>query len=372
MSEQGQERFLSTFIGKACAVSVGAAALVYAARGVGDIGIDWPFSSAHVPDFNISTDPPVAEAGVDNRFTEIEEEFDIRCRAQIGVAVGVHGFKNGPVGDGVVDKKIFGDFLPCSDSLVGSATLVPNEATGEVARVKIKYDDLEVTHPRVDFEDGRNCADIDANDSPAEATKAIAKREEKIAQGKKAKCDDGFDVTQFGGPDSLAEVKDFSFSAAQLAMYAVDPRSFENINAKNKEEVRQYYQDKYPTAIIEFVGDLPIDYSAYVEKKLEEHQNEVRAQQKQGSPVFKSVTIEVSDGKECKSVVPTAIPRDCKVIKAFGYDSGRATIKFAEISTVTDGLDAEPVVSSKPKPADSMQTTTTSATTTTISTPKKG
>lgn len=174
------------------------------------------------PDINniLSTDPEYAIATVDQSSYELEVEFDINCREQVSVAVDVETFKNGPVGDGVMEKKIFGDFLLCSDNreIQSAAVATQDPVSGEVTDLVVELSGVHVTHPRVDHLDVRNCLDLDPGDTMTEVQEKLNEYNNKVASGEKPSCDDGFRVTQLGGTSSLAAAKDIGWKAAQLAM----------------------------------------------------------------------------------------------------------------------------------------------------------
>jgi hypothetical protein len=105
---------------------------VYAVDRVVDNLVDIPDVNLDVPNpVSLEPEPAEIDVAIKPEFITVEETFDIDCKAQVTAAVGVRGFKNGPFGDGKVNKLIFGDFLVCSESVTGTAEVTQDAETGE-------------------------------------------------------------------------------------------------------------------------------------------------------------------------------------------------------------------------------------------------
>lgn len=312
----------------------------YAIHRVTDISVDIPDVDIDVPNpVSLEPDPAKVEVAVDPAFITTEETFDINCKSQITAAVGVRGFKNGPFGDGKLNKKIFGDFLVCAESITGTAQITKDSKTDEVVRVIVDYKPLEITHPRIDHEDGRNCANIPADATMFEANEKITERNEAINNGEDVDCEDGFWVSQLGGSDDLAEIVNFSHSAAQLAMSFIDPEAFKELEEQNQEDVKAYFTEKYPNAVVELSMETPVSYQQYVEEQLIKLQNEERNREKTftsngqvySEPVFKSVTIEQIESDFCNNPDLSPETPQCQQIVAMSFAGDQARIILSEI-----------------------------------------
>lgn len=172
------------------------------------------------PEVDLGSDPAVVNAAVDQNSYQTEVDFDITCLKRVSVGVDVEGFKNGPLGDGVIKKKIFGDFLLCGDNnqVEANAVETVDPITKQVTRVDVVLSGTVPIQPRVDHNDPRNCIDGNIGDTMDEINQKMQEYNDKKAKGENPGCDDGFEVTQLMGSDGLADVKDTANSAAQIAM----------------------------------------------------------------------------------------------------------------------------------------------------------
>jgi hypothetical protein len=189
-----------------------------------------------VPPIELGSDPEEAVASVDQESYAIELDLDITCTKRVSAAVNVESFKNGPIGDGVVEKKIFGDFLLCGDNqeVEGSAVESIHPITNEVQSITVTVSGLYVEQPRVDMLDVRNCIDGNIDDNIEDINQKVDEYHQKVADGDKPGCDDGFRVSQLGGTDNLAKAKDIALASAQLAL-TVDSNPVEILKAADEE-----------------------------------------------------------------------------------------------------------------------------------------
>lgn len=208
--------------------------------------------------FDLGNNPPAAEAAVIPETYQTEATFDIGCRAQVGVGVGIHGNKDELVGGGEYDKLLFGDFLLCGERagmLAARATIERDTESDEIRRVLVETDGLTVTHPRIDHTDARNCAPTRTDNSMEENWDEIEAWKTEQAKGEEPECDDGFNVSGLGGGSDLAKIKETAFAAAQIAM-ALDAQPQEIIDELNDRFVTQLEEEleaRYPGAAVEVV-----------------------------------------------------------------------------------------------------------------------
>jgi hypothetical protein len=197
-----------------------------------------------VPQIELGSDPEEAIAAVDQESYAIEIDLDITCTKRVSAAVDVEAFKNGPIGDGVVEKKFFGDFLLCGDNqeVEGSAIESVNPITNTVQSITVTVSGLYVEQPRVDMLDVRMCVDGNIDDDIDDINRKVEEYHEKVAAGNKPSCDDGFRVTQLGGTDDLAKAKDIALASAQLAL-TVDSNPVELLMEADEEYRQQIRAD---------------------------------------------------------------------------------------------------------------------------------
>lgn len=255
--DQG-EGFIKTVMGVAVvgAFAVGA---LYVADKMHWIDINLP------TEVDLGSDPGIVNAGVDkNSYTE-EADMNVTCLKRVSVGVDVEGFKNGPVGDGVLKKKIFGDFLLCGDNNEVEANAIEtiDPITHRVTQVDVVLSGLKPLQARVDHNDRRNCIDGNVGDTMQVIGEKLKEYDEKVAKGDKPGCDDGFEVTQFMGSESLADIKDFGYAAAQIAMTLdANPRGIiaeaDNILVEQvKTQLAQ--KERYTNAVINVSVERPTD-----------------------------------------------------------------------------------------------------------------
>jgi hypothetical protein len=235
------------------------------------------------PQFDLGSDPEYAFATVDQNSYELEVDFDIRCTQRVSVGVDVEAFKNGPVGDGVFKKKIFGDFLLCSNEneIESNAVATEDPVSGQITRVVVELSGVYIEQPRVDHLDIRNCVDLDPGDSMEEIQADLDAYYADAADGDTPGCDDGFTVTQIAGSSDLAEAKDIGWKAAQLAMTLdTNPIAFiEQADAQLREAVEAQLraQVRFINAEIE-VRIVRPDDTATVQGSIDRIAEDLRAQ----------------------------------------------------------------------------------------------
>jgi hypothetical protein len=173
-----------------------------------------------VPPIELDSSPEEATSAVDHNSYKVEVDLDITCTKRVSAAVDVEAFKNGPTGDGVFEKKVFGDFLLCSENeeIEASGTELVNPVTNQVETLNIIISGLQVTQPRVEFLDIRNCIDGNVGEDMDSINRKVAEYSEKVAAGDEPECDSGFRVTQLFGTDDLAKAKDIGLASAELAL----------------------------------------------------------------------------------------------------------------------------------------------------------
>jgi hypothetical protein len=218
-----------------------------------------------VPPIELGSDPEEATAAVDEKSYEVEVDLDISCTKRVSAAVDVEGFKNGPTGDGVFEKKVFGDFLLCSDNaeIKASGVELVNPITNEVETLTVTITGLQVTQPRVELLDIRNCIDGNVGEDMDSINQKVDEYSEKVAAGDEPECDSGFRVTQLFGTDDLAKAKDIGLASAELALTVgsnpvdIIKAADEDYRKQVEDQLEQY--DRYSDANVNVIVQRPND-----------------------------------------------------------------------------------------------------------------
>lgn len=218
-----------------------------------------------VPPIELDSSPEEATAAVDHNSYEVEVDLDITCTKRVSAAVDVEGFKNGPTGDGVFEKKVFGDFLLCSENeeIAASGTELVNPVTNQVETVNIIISGLQVTQPRVEFLDPRNCIDGNVGEDMDSINQKLQEYTERVAAGDQPECDDGFRVSQLFGSDDLDKAKDIGYASAELALTVgsnpvdVIKAADEEYRKQVEEQLKQY--ERYADANVNVTVQRPDD-----------------------------------------------------------------------------------------------------------------
>lgn len=218
-----------------------AAAGVFIADKIGMIEFGWP-------NIDLRAGPPTVMASVDQRSYELEVEFDLSCNQRVSVAVDVEAHDHQVGGSGNVHKKMFGDFLLCSDDreIETNAVATQDPISGEVTSVIVELSGVYVEQPRVHHLDPRNCIDGNIGDTMEEIDAKLAEYLEDVANGETPECDSGWDSSGLITFEIGPEAKDMANKAAQLAITvdANPAQIIETANAQLDEAVTAQLQSR--------------------------------------------------------------------------------------------------------------------------------
>lgn len=240
--------------------------------------IDMPHIS-----FGDASQPPHAQAELPPTSYYSEESAAMVCPKDsvIGTSVNVRGHQDGNAwllfGDSNLNKRYYGDFLYCGDVDVLTTTVEVtrvdhHDGRGAVPEtVTATFPGLRADHGRVDMSDGRNCADIQSDDTHKEEAEAIARyqkkvREAKAKHGDGPDCDDGISFTQFHEvPKDHMQLPILGQQLAQLTIELeadpVNPKSpirhkVERMEREARTAMEEMLRGKYPGAKV-FLYDTP-------------------------------------------------------------------------------------------------------------------
>lgn len=200
---------------------------------------------------NLANNPPRVDAAVIPETIIVEEEYFIRCLGRVSVGVGTHGNKDELMGGGEMDKIWYGDFMVCGEDREIIARAKIKKTGDKVTAVSVTTPGLEVTQPRVDHTDFRNCADLRTKDTIEQINKKIAD----FQKQRNPKCDDGFEVSGLYGGSDLANVITTAQTAAQIAMSVdIQPQEVlvdlnERFRRLLEEELRTQHSDVDPEKV---------------------------------------------------------------------------------------------------------------------------
>lgn len=228
--------------------------------------LKWPFG------IEAQVTPPQVDASVRHDTYKTEKVFDRTCKEDMSVLTELAGSQSFQVdlklfvltpGIAKMDKLIAVDFDLCGDNglVRTNAVLEKDSVTEKVISVSASTDGLVPTRPRVNHVDSsRNCAELRVGDSKKTIDDKIAKWEQELRDweqkkkgAKRPSCDDGFDVTRAGAPDSVAALKDTAYAAAQIAvtMDAEPLKEMEAQNTKYLAEINDMLRAEFPGANVQ-------------------------------------------------------------------------------------------------------------------------
>ncbi len=212
-------------------------------------GFGSPFKA--VPDLitpDLSSQPPVVEAGVDQKSYELQGTFDLRCEARIGAEIPVTGHQDGVLHavfgltNANFDKVFYADALLCSDQ-TGGGNITLTRKGKDITSIDVIVPALEIVQARIDEADVRNQVDINADDSPEERDRKIT---EFLKDGSNADETAGYECPSFCNTDTV-QLTSAARIAAQFAM-TIDGRGAElysSLMAGYQNQVAQELADRY-------------------------------------------------------------------------------------------------------------------------------
>ncbi len=211
---------ISGVVAAGAGVVAGAAAVYVAGNILGGWKFPWDWT---INGPTAEREAPKIISATDQQSYNLDAEFVITCLDQISVGVGVKGKKNNAFyeSDAKIDKKLYGDFMLCGDDgkLEGSIKTSINEFD-EVTSVTAIMPTLEITSPRVDMLDVRNCVDTSSTSTEKEVDELMAERQEKLDAGEEPNCDDGFGLDQewWIAPAESSRIINLAHAGAQLGI----------------------------------------------------------------------------------------------------------------------------------------------------------
>lgn len=262
----------------------GAALLAAGYIGVQHMDIDMPWS--HIPEmpgFDMPQgEPEKAEASVRHDTFEVKREMDYIITDQVRIGVEVEGkaegFRlplvgslGGALGDGKVSKLYMADYLIGNNRSENKRLITEKHETitttqpdgsqqteTKLVKVTLKHPKLEVVHPRISNLDPANCANLRPGDSKEKIQEKINTYITKKNSGNKVDCDYGFKVTGAVAPASVADAKDMSLAAAELAA-ALEGSVGEN-NQKIINAERRIENEFFQTVVAAYPSGTVIEY----------------------------------------------------------------------------------------------------------------
>lgn len=170
-----------------------------------------------------------ATAGIDPHTYERGEAIALDCKgSKVNVPVNVRAHIAGNkwllMGDANINKRYFGNFLPCGDTNTLYQTVQVEYAKephgpDRAKKVVATFPGISTQQARIDFSDERNCVPINATDSIATQQRKIRDYENKKKHHKHPKCDSLIDLTfTHVAPVTDTRLVPFSQTAAQMAI----------------------------------------------------------------------------------------------------------------------------------------------------------
>lgn len=263
-----------------------AAATLLAAGYLGLSHIDIDVPRPHLPEVpNIDIPqglPEAAEASVRHDTFEVKKEMDYVITDQVRVGVEVEGkaegFRvpllgsiGGALGDGKVSKLYMADYLVGNNRADNKRLITEkyetttwtnpdgtSDANTKLVKVTLKHPKLEVVQPRINDLDPANCANLRPGDSKEKIQEKVNTYLTKKNSGKDVDCDYGFKVTGAVAPASVADAKDMSRAAVQLAL-SLDARPDAN-NQKIIEAQRRIENEFYQSVVAAYASGVIVEY----------------------------------------------------------------------------------------------------------------